>query len=209
VDFDPGPDTFNLASFGTNDIFIAKFDSSGNFVWAKQMGGSSTFSSNRAMSSAVDALGNVYTTGNFEGTADFDPGPRTFNITSSGSSDIFLTKLSPPPVPILPTIIGASPTACDGDILGWRAQGVMRVDHDDSPILITELRINPGSIGNNAIEIQNLSPDTIDARGWFVVLSEGTSITNSNSSIWSLDIMQPGEVGYRTDSSSTLNSWGK
>ena len=34
VDMDPGPATHNLISNGSYDIFVAKFDSSGQFIWA-------------------------------------------------------------------------------------------------------------------------------------------------------------------------------
>jgi hypothetical protein len=91
ADFDPGIGTFNLTSAGNTDIFISKLDSSGNFGWAKVMGGSSVDQSGYAIS--VDPSGNLYTTGNFSGTADFDPGPGTFNLTSAGGSDIFVSKL--------------------------------------------------------------------------------------------------------------------
>ncbi|MBK9320699.1 MAG: hypothetical protein IPM91_19190 [Bacteroidetes bacterium] len=43
---------------------------------------------------AVDATGNVYTVGLFQGTVDFDPGAAVSNITTYGGSDGFLCKLS-------------------------------------------------------------------------------------------------------------------
>ncbi len=90
VDFDPGAGTFNLISAGQNDIFISKLDASGNFVWAKGMGGN-TYDAGRSI--AVDASGNVYTAGQFGETVDFDPGAGTFNLTSAGVNDIFVLKL--------------------------------------------------------------------------------------------------------------------
>jgi hypothetical protein len=38
-DFDPGSGIFNLTSLGGEDIFIGELNASGNFVWAKQIGG--------------------------------------------------------------------------------------------------------------------------------------------------------------------------
>jgi Beta-propeller repeat/Dockerin type I domain len=90
VDFDPGPGVFNLTSAGGYDAFVAKYDNAGNFVWARGMGGSS---SDAGLGIAVDGAGNVYTTGYFLGTADFDPSPGVFNFTSAGSSDAFVSKL--------------------------------------------------------------------------------------------------------------------
>jgi len=90
ADFDPSAGVFNLTSKGFYDIFISKLDSSGNFVWAKAMGGTG-FDSGRSIT--IDAFGNVFITGQFAGTADFDPDAGTFNLTSSGSYDIFISKL--------------------------------------------------------------------------------------------------------------------
>ena len=91
ADFDPGPSTFNLTSAGDKDIFVSKLDSAGNFVWARNMGGTGN---DQGRGIAVDAAGNVYTTGSFaSGAADFDPGAGTFNLTSAGGNDIFVSKL--------------------------------------------------------------------------------------------------------------------
>jgi hypothetical protein len=89
-DFDPGPGTYNLTSFGSLDVFISKLDAFGNFVWAKQLGGADF---DYSQSIALDASGNVYTTGWFEGKGDYDPGAGTCNLTSAGDFDIFISKL--------------------------------------------------------------------------------------------------------------------
>lgn len=90
ADFDPGSGTVNLIPAGSVDVFVSKLDESGNFIWAKQLGGTS---SDKGSAITVDILGNVYTTGEFRGTSDFDPGPGTSELTSAGSGDIFVSKL--------------------------------------------------------------------------------------------------------------------
>jgi hypothetical protein len=91
ADFDPGEETFNLTGAGgSDDIFAQKLDARGNLVWARSMGGTGYDSSN---GSAVDGAGNLYTTGTFQGTADFDPGTGTMDLTSAGKNDIFVQKL--------------------------------------------------------------------------------------------------------------------
>jgi hypothetical protein len=89
VDFDPGAGTFTFTSAG-DDIFISKLDASGNFVWAKQMGGSNTEYSS---SIHIDGTGNIYTTGSYKGTVDFDPSVGVSNLSSPLFSAIFLSKL--------------------------------------------------------------------------------------------------------------------
>lgn len=86
---DPNTGTYNLTA-GNYDIFVSKLDASGNFVWAKQFGGPFA---DYGYSIALDANGNVYTTGYFQGTVDFDPGPGIYNLTSAGSEDVFISKL--------------------------------------------------------------------------------------------------------------------
>lgn len=91
ADFDPGPSTTNLNAAGSTDVYINKISPSGDFVWAKQLGGPYA---DYCYSIAVDASGNIYGTGHFNGFADFDPGPGTSYFNSVGAADIFVYKLS-------------------------------------------------------------------------------------------------------------------
>jgi hypothetical protein len=78
VDFDPGPSSYYLTSAGSWDNFITVLDTAGNFIWANQIGGNTL---DNSVNSVADAQGNVYNAGFFQATADFDPGPGTYNIT--------------------------------------------------------------------------------------------------------------------------------
>lgn len=91
ADFDPGPGTFSLTSAGNSDMFISKLDTSGNFIWAKRIGGTGE---DRAIALAVDAAGNVNVVGRFQQAVDFDPGPGTFTLSSAGNNDVSIIKLS-------------------------------------------------------------------------------------------------------------------
>ncbi len=90
ADFNPGAGTANLTATGQSDIFISKLDASGNFLWAKRIGGNSW---DDASGISIDGTGNIYVTGHFSGTVDFDPGAGTTNLTSAGAYDIFICKL--------------------------------------------------------------------------------------------------------------------
>lgn len=97
VDFDPGAGTFtlNTMSVTNEDAFIVKLDASGNFVWAKAIGGLAA--ADVANGVAVNASGDVYTVGGFQSAScDFDPGPGTFTMSPAnvGQPDIFISKLN-------------------------------------------------------------------------------------------------------------------
>lgn len=89
VDFDPGPGIYNLSATSVSPAaFICKLTPVGSFLWAAK------FNEGRLHDIAFDAANNVYTTGYFSGTVDFDPGPGVFNLTSKGSSDALMLKLN-------------------------------------------------------------------------------------------------------------------
>lgn len=96
VDFDPSSNTANLTNVSSttlSDFFMAKYDSNGNYLWAKQLG---TFSAG-AKRMLFDSLGNFYFVARVNGTApiDFDPSAATASYTPQGGIDIVLAKYSP------------------------------------------------------------------------------------------------------------------
>jgi hypothetical protein len=94
VDFDPGPGVYNLtAASNGRYMFIQKLDANGGFIWAKKIGNET---GNSMRSITLDVSGNIYTTGYFRGTCDFDPGPAIYNLTAASiTSDVFILKLDP------------------------------------------------------------------------------------------------------------------
>ncbi len=90
VDINPGAATLNITAAGSSDIFIEKLSSSGAFMWVKTIGGTGLDNPNYIH---LDSVGNIYITGSFENTVDFNPGASTTNLSSVGVGDIFLLKL--------------------------------------------------------------------------------------------------------------------
>lgn len=90
ADFDPGMDELKFTADGFGDIVIVKLSSTGDLVWAKQLGGPD---SDNVYGMDVEANGTVYITGTYGETMDFDPGPGTANLTVEGGKDVYILKL--------------------------------------------------------------------------------------------------------------------
>ena len=90
VDFDPGGGAFLMTAQGESDIFILKLDPNGQFLWSKSIGGTSFDYANDIK---IDGNGDVFITGVFRNTVDFDPGTSTHNLTSNGQYDVFVLKM--------------------------------------------------------------------------------------------------------------------
>jgi hypothetical protein len=78
-------DNVLLSSNGKKDVFIAKYSTTGDLLWAKRAGGSGF---DQAFALAVDKFGEVYITGVFEGFAGFG----NILLTSKGNTDVFIVK---------------------------------------------------------------------------------------------------------------------
>ncbi|MCL9805788.1 SBBP repeat-containing protein [Flavobacterium amniphilum] len=85
------PATVNFPSNGSTDNVIVKFDSAGSALWAKTFGGTGA---EFISSITCDSSGNVFSTGYFNGTVDFDPGVATTSLTTNGGNDVFVQKLT-------------------------------------------------------------------------------------------------------------------
>jgi hypothetical protein len=79
--------SISLTNAGQQDVFVAKYDSAGNVLWARRAGGTSFDS---AFAVATDGAGSVFIAGNFfSPIASFGPG---MSLTNSGEDDVFLAK---------------------------------------------------------------------------------------------------------------------
>ncbi len=72
-----------LTSAGNKDVFLAKYDSNGNVVWAKSGGGGGD---DRGLAIATNGT-SVFVTGYFNGTATFG---SLASMTATGSRDVFV-----------------------------------------------------------------------------------------------------------------------
>jgi hypothetical protein len=82
VDFGGGP----IAANSNNDVFVAKYSSTGGYLWSHHFGNTSASMPNPV---AMGGAGNACLTGNFTGTLD------GASLVSAGSADAFLVCFAP------------------------------------------------------------------------------------------------------------------
>ncbi|MFO7555025.1 MAG: CFI-box-CTERM domain-containing protein, partial [Desulfobacterales bacterium] len=140
VDFDPDGIGDSRTAV-RSDIFITKIKADGSYGGTKTIGGTED---DYGQSVAVDIIGNVYITGSFQQTVDFDPGTGTDNFTAAGLSDIFLTRIN-----------------ADGSY-GWtRTMG--GTDQDFGQSVAVDSSVNVFVTGNFSGTGVNFDPDKIES----------------------------------------------
>jgi len=82
IDLDPSSALFELTSINEQlkDIFVASYDSNGNFRFAFRIGEAQFDDEARGIE--VDTEGNIYISGIFTGVMDFDPSGNVFELVS-------------------------------------------------------------------------------------------------------------------------------
>jgi hypothetical protein len=90
MDLDPSSSNFIISGSGDSaDIFLAKYDSVGNFIWGFGMG---SIYYDKGICITIDSVGDLLVAGYFTGTVDFDPNSQAGIISSNGKFDIFFAK---------------------------------------------------------------------------------------------------------------------
>ncbi|PIF34256.1 beta-propeller repeat-containing protein [Flavobacterium sp. 9] len=92
TDFDPSEGIANLTSAGEEDVFVAKYDINGKYIYACALGGIEYDNCNAL---AVDRYGNAYITGSFKDKASFNSKKKIIKKASAGDFDIFIAKYDP------------------------------------------------------------------------------------------------------------------
>lgn len=103
IDFDPSPNNYFLTTAPASNspharqehLFLAKYDTDGNFIWVKDIkhAGNDSAASRYVYDVMVSKTGNVYFTGINDRPADFDPGPNAALIAPDSYNSLnFLAK---------------------------------------------------------------------------------------------------------------------
>ena len=96
IDLDPGDGIDIHTAFGSEDAFLAKFDSEGNYIWGRQWGGwAIRDDTDSSTSVSVDTEGNILVAGHYSGEVDLDPGPGTDYHATKWYPELFASKFDP------------------------------------------------------------------------------------------------------------------
>lgn len=92
IDFDPSSGNATFISTDDYDAYIAVYNTAGEYLWANNIAGLTFNCPAESNAVAEDNDHNLYITGSFYGTVDFDPTAASHEITAQGMWDIFTAK---------------------------------------------------------------------------------------------------------------------
>lgn len=91
ADFNPDDGRDSIISFGNRDIFLTKIDSAGTYKWTQAFGAKGQ---DIGSDVAIGDKGEMYITGTFHDTIDFDPNPPIAELVATvNEKDLYLLKL--------------------------------------------------------------------------------------------------------------------
>jgi gliding motility-associated-like protein len=174
VDFDPGSGVFNLSVAGNVDMAIVKLNQNGDFGWVQKYSGSA--GENIFDIEFDENTSSIYITGLFHGTVDFDPGPGTFNMTSSGGTmDVYVHRLSL----CNTTYTSISESACSNYL--WQANGVEYFTSGTYQAVLID------QVGCDSVITLNLTINNSTSPIMFdTICSGGNYLSPDGTELWSL-----------------------
>jgi hypothetical protein len=137
------------------DVFVVKYDSSGNPLWARRMGGTS---SDVAQSVSTDSSGNIVVVGSYISTSlniyAANGSTVSFTLSNSGSNDVFVVKYDSSGTLLWARRMGGT---------GFDSFSAIRTDSSGNIIVTGSYRSNPVSIFNASGNILfQLTNDGVD-----------------------------------------------
>ena len=167
VNFDPAGSTV-LTGAGSYDVATWVLNADGTLAWAKGFGGPNY---DQAGAVAVDTSGDVYVTGAFSGTVNFNPSGTAINLTAKGTYDVFVLKLSPTgSTTWADSFVGSNgPAIGNGLVVSPAGQVIV------GGWFVGTLDFDPGA-GTNSVAsrgAEDVFVATLDASGNFVAVTTG------------------------------------
>ncbi len=182
VEFNDGQGNSNVLSAVSVSrcIYIAKYDTAGNFVWTHGIGGQSavqTVTTNQGRGVHIDAQGYVFVIGNFQDMADFDPGPDTANMRSYSPSmrSIFILKLDASGSYVWSKAFGSTQQGSPAE--GWRVVTDKKGNIYMTGFFQREAVFDP--VGFASGNISNAIKAGSDGLSWFV-----SKLDSNGSYLW-------------------------
>ena len=221
-DFDPSANdaTLNIVSAGQSKIFLAKYDTLGNYQWALGIGGDKNCVANDIV---VSPTGSVYITGYVDrpsvGGIDFDPSGSTAILTPVGETDIFIAKYSSSGNYEWAFLVGnngqdaGNTIAIDdtgenitiGGYVGYLDAGNNSIDFDPSGAVANY------SVADNGYDAYIANYDSLGNFNWLVELESGDEeqvnslILDNNNNIYAAGSFQDGEsIDFDPSGGSTI-----
>lgn len=91
-DFDPGAGQMLSTAVGVDDVYLLKLNASEQYVWHQVWG---AWNEDDISGMVVDPADNIYVTGMFHDTLDFDPGVGIVELSPYPYGDSYISKFTP------------------------------------------------------------------------------------------------------------------
>ncbi len=180
IDVDPSPVEKILTEAGADNLFIARYSDAGALLWVKQ------FEQVREGTGLVmDATGHIWLTANFHGSARLDPDGQNLALTSGGSSDAFVARLTNKgDIETIVQLTGPSTISTQGLALDHTGAALITGRYNGSFVTVPAQSGTALPVSNGIYDVFLLKVDSTGQPLWAKQftgpgIEEGTAVTGS------------------------------